>query len=191
MISAGQIDREQPTLFTIGHSTRPLDELVQLLKSHGVENLVDIRTVPRSRFNPQFNVERLQQDLPSHGLGYRHFPQLGGLRKPLAESANKGWRNDSFRGFADYMRTEEFDDGLQDLMQLAQERPTAVMCAEAVPWRCHRSLVADALTVRGIKVQHILSQRDTKEHAVTEFAHIDGDTVTYPGPIENTQTHLL
>ncbi len=191
MIRADQLDGQQLTLFTIGHSTRPLDELVQLLRAHGVEKVVDIRTVPRSRFNPQFNVERLQQGLPSHGLGYRHFPKLGGLRKPLAESANKGWRNASFRGFADYMATDEFAAGLQDLMQLAQERPTAIMCAEAVPWRCHRSLVSDALTIRGVTVRHILSQRETKGHTLTEFAHIEGERITYPSPAENEQTVLL
>jgi len=169
--------------YTIGHSTRTLDELVEALKSFGVRTLVDIRTVPRSRHVPQFNRESLRQTLPRRRIRYRHLPALGGLRKPRAGSENTAWRNASFRGFADYMGTPEFSGGLDELRSLSREAgPVAVMCAEAVPWRCHRSLVADALAARGDTVVHIMAPGKGNPHKVTPWAKVDGTRVTYPGP---------
>src|SRR5512135_3608136 len=127
-------------IFTIGHSTRTLEQFIELLQSHGVTLVADVRTVPRSRHNPQFNREALPGALAAAGIGYRHLPALGGLRRTVLDSPNMGWRNASFRGFADYMQTAEFAAGLEELLDLAQEGPVAILCAEAVPWRCHRSL---------------------------------------------------
>ena len=172
---------ERPTVvLTIGHSTRTLEELVELLRGHGAVHLVDIRTVPRSRHNPQFNRDRLALELPAAGLAYTHMPALGGLRHARRDSPNGGWRNASFRGFADYMLTPEFDAGLVELMATAAKGRTAIMCAEAVPWRCHRSLVADALTVRGVQVEHIMNAARVDRHALTPFAVVRGTQVTYP-----------
>ena len=146
-----------PTLvYTIGHSTRPLAEFIQMLRNYNVALVADVRTVPRSRHNPQFNQEMLPKDLALAGLGYVHLPGLGGLRKTRLDSINQGWRSLAFRGFADYMQTPEFAAQLSGLIELAQEQTIAMMCAEAVPWRCHRSLIADALTVRGVRVEHIM-----------------------------------
>lgn len=139
-------------MFTIGHSTRPIEEFLGMLQAHEVRRLVDVRTVPRSRHNPQFNREELSHALQGRRLHYQHVPALGGLRRPHRDSVNTAWRNESFRGYADYMQTEEFQQALELLIELAREEPTAIMCAEAVPWRCHRSLIADALLVRGIEV---------------------------------------
>ncbi len=170
-------------LYTIGHSTRTLDELVEALKSFGVRTLVDIRTVPRSRHVAQFNRETLSRSLPRRGIRYRHLPALGGLRKPRPDSENTAWRNQSFRGFADYMSTPEFANGLDELRMLAREAgPVAVMCAEAVPWRCHRSLVADALAARGDTVVDIMAPGKGSPHKLTPWAKVDGTRVTYPGP---------
>jgi len=153
-------------LYTIGHSTRTLDDLVAALRSFGVRLLVDIRTVPRSRHTPQFNREALSRRLPRRGIRYRHLPGLGGLRKPRADSTNTAWRNASFRGFADYMETPEFAAALAELRALARDDgPAAIMCAEAVPWRCHRSLVADALVARGDAVLHIMGPEKAHPHA--------------------------
>ncbi len=174
-------------LYTIGHSTRTLDELVDALKSFGVRTLVDIRTVPRSRHVPQFNQDMLNQTLPKRGIRYRHFPGLGGLRKPRADSQNTAWRNSSFRGFADYMETQEFSDALDELRMLSQEAgPVAIMCAEAVPWRCHRSLVADALVARGDAVVHIMGPGKGNSHELSSWARVEGTRVTYPGPPPRT-----
>jgi uncharacterized protein (DUF488 family) len=169
-----------PLLLTIGHGTRPLEEFIHLLKAVGVEKVVDVRTVPRSRHNPQFNRETLPEALAATGLGYLHLPGLGGLRHARPNSPNLGWRNASFRGFADYMLTPEFEENLLALIQLAQQQRLALMCAETVPWRCHRSLIADALTVRGIKVQHIISEPSLQEHRLTPFARVEGSRITYP-----------
>ena len=166
---------------TIGHSTRPIEEFIHLLQAHGVDQLVDIRTIPRSRRNPQFNLENLAASLESAGIGYHPMPVLGGLRPARADSVNTAWRNDSFRGFADYMQTPEFEDGLQQLIALASKAPTVIMCAEAVHWRCHRSLVADALVAHGIPVQHIQSETRAQAHSLTPFAKVQGVDVTYPG----------
>lgn len=171
---------EGMTVFTVGHSTRSLDELVGLLVAHGVELLADVRTVPRSRRNPQFDRHALGGPLGAHGIDYVHLGALGGLRRSGPGSPNGAWRNASFRGYADHMGTDEFRRGLDELVALASQACTAVMCAEAVPWRCHRSLLADALVVRGIEVRHILSPHRAEPHHLTPFARVEGTRVTYP-----------
>ena len=170
----------KPVIFTVGHSTRSLDELVEMLRAHGVERLVDVRTIPRSRHNPQFNRDTLSKALHNRHLSYRHMKALGGLRHARADSINAGWRNASFRGYADYMQTPAFEDALARLLILAKEKPTAIMCAEAVPWHCHRSLIADALTVRGYPVRDIMSVTSAKPHLVIAMARVHGQQVTYP-----------
>jgi uncharacterized protein (DUF488 family) len=169
-------------LWTIGHSTRSTDELLTLLKAHGLQQLVDVRTVPRSRHNPQFNTEALATSLAEAGLGYRHSALLGGLRKPKKDSINTGWRNASFRGYADYMQSEEFWKALEELMADGMRQTTAVMCVEAVPWRCHRSLIADALLSRGWEVRHIMSETKADRHQLTSFATIEHGVLCYPDP---------
>lgn len=169
-------------IYTIGHSTRPLDDFIALLQAHGIEKVVDIRTIPRSRHNPQFNREELQKSLRKHKIGYRHHKKLGGLRHPKKDSLNTGWENASFRGFADYMQTEEFKEGLDTLIALAKEHRLALMCAEALPWRCHRSLVADALTVKKWKVLHIQSKKTAKLHLLTSFLQPRRGKLLYPQP---------
>lgn len=167
-------------ILTIGHSTRQIDEFIELLRQHGVERLVDIRTIPRSRHNPQFNRESLAQALEHKGIDYAHLKELGGLRHPRPGSINSGWRNASFRGYADYMQTAEFEEGLRRLLQLCEGKRCAAMCAEAVPWRCHRSLLSDALVARGIPVEHILSRSRRDVHSLTPFARVENRRVTYP-----------
>jgi uncharacterized protein (DUF488 family) len=169
-----------PRILTIGHSTRTIEDFTNLLEAHGVQLIVDIRTVPRSRRNPQFNEDTLAGSLKELGIDYVRLKELGGLRHPMKDSQNMGWRNASFRGFADYMQTPDFETGINELIRLAQDRSVAVMCAEALPWRCHRSLVADALLVRGIKVEHIMSLKNRIEHAMTKWAKLDGKQITYP-----------
>ena len=168
------------TIFTIGHSTRPIDEFIELLRANGVTQLIDIRTIPKSRHNPQFNTDALSASLRAERIRYLHLKALGGLRHAKADSINVGWRNASFRGFADYMQTDEFAAALDRVIQLAEDRPTALMCAEAVPWRCHRSLVADALTIRKIRVLEIVNSSAPKEHKLTPFARVRGYRITYP-----------
>ncbi len=170
-------------VFTVGHSTRQLDAFIALVQAYGVRRIADIRTVPRSRRNPQFNAEALGPALNGARLDYTPLQALGGLRHAHKDSPNRGWRNDSFRGYAEYMQTEGFADGLAELIWLAQTDPTAIMCAEAVPWRCHRSLVADALLVRGIPAVEILSETSWRIHALTPFAHVDGRRITYPAEL--------
>jgi hypothetical protein len=167
-------------VLTIGHSTRTLEEFIGLLQAHGVTCVADVRTIPRSRYNPQFNKESLPSSLEKAGLGYVHLPGLGGLRHAHPDSVNLGWRNASFRGFADYMQTPEFEQGLQELVQLATREQIALMCAEAVPWRCHRSLIADALLVRGIRTEDIMSPTRRQIHTLTPFAKVRGTVITYP-----------
>jgi uncharacterized protein (DUF488 family) len=174
--------RSAPIIFTVGHSTRSLDELVEILRAHGVERLVDVRTIPRSRHNPQFNRETLSKALHNRRLSYRHMKALGGLRHAGPDSINTGWRNASFRGFADYMQTTPFKEALERFLKLAAEKPTALMCAEAVPWRCHRSLIADALTARGYEVRHIMSVTTAKPHVLMALARVNGQKITYPSP---------
>src|SRR5579863_5481311 len=168
------------TVFTIGHSTRPWEAFLQLLRAHGIERLVDVRSIPKSRHNPQFNRETLSKKLRGARIGYVHLRRLGGLRHARRDSPNMGWRNVSFRGFADYMQMPEFEKGLRRLIQLAKQKKTAIMCAEAVQWRCHRSLIADALTVRGIRASHIVSGKRVQVHALTPFARVRGDCIIYP-----------
>jgi uncharacterized protein (DUF488 family) len=170
----------QPKVLTIGHSTRTLDTFVEMLSADGVKHLVDVRTIPRSRHNPQFNRDILPEPLRLAGIAYTHMEQLGGLRHARPDSPNTGWHNASFRGFADYMQTPEFEAGLQKLMQLAAREQTVIMCAEAVPWRCHRSLIADALKVRGAQVEHIMSASRIQPHLLTAFAKVSGIRITYP-----------
>lgn len=167
-------------VFTVGHSTLPIDRFVEVLRAYGIEALGDVRTVPRSRHNPQFNADALAASLGTADIGYVPMLALGGLRHPKKDSINAGWRNTSFRGYADYMQTEPFQDALEALIALSREKRVAIMCAEAVPWRCHRSLVADALGARGIPVVEILSQTNARMHKLTPFAHVDGARVTYP-----------
>lgn len=172
--------RKSPLVLTIGHSTRPVQEFVELLQAHAVKKLVDVRTVPRSRYNPQFNRDTLPNALTQAGISYVHMLGLGGLRHPRADSPNSGWRNDSFRGFADYMQTPEFAAGLDALIELAREDQIALMCAEAVPWRCHRSLIADTLTVHGVSVEHIMSPTRRQVHSLTPWAQVRRKRLTYP-----------
>lgn len=167
---------------TIGHSTHPIEKFLDMLKAHGIQQLVDVRTIPKSRRNPQFHRENLQNSLNLAGIEYRHMPGLGGLRHPRRDSLNAGWRNASFRGYADYMQTREFSENLDHLIELAAPRQTAIMCAEAVPWRCHRSLIADALLVRDVEVREILSAAQWQPHTMTAFAKADGQQLTYPAP---------
>ena len=170
-------------VYTIGHSTRPLDELVRLLHAHGVVQIGDVRTIPKSRRHPHFSREALSESLPVAGIVYRHFPGLGGLRKPSADSVNSGWRHPGFRGYADYMQTPAFAAALDELLTWAGEGSTAVMCAEAVWWQCHRQLVADALVARSVEVRHIMSDKAAPVHTLTSFARVDALSVTYPGLI--------
>jgi uncharacterized protein (DUF488 family) len=168
------------SVFTIGHSTRSIEEFIELLQSNGVTRLIDIRTIPKSRRNPQFNSDELAASLGSAAIEYTHLKALGGLRRARKDSEDMGWRNASFRGYADYMQTPEFEEGIERAIQLAEEKPAALMCAEAVPWRCHRSLVADALLVRGIEVREIISSSSPEEHKLTPFAVVRGTKITYP-----------
>ena len=168
------------TIHTVGHSTRSLVDLVSVVRHYDVDLLVDIRDTPRSRHNPQFNAEELDADLPRYGLGYVHLPSLGGHRPTSAGSPNTGWRNLSFRGYADHMLTERFQEGLDELLVLAERWRPAIMCAEAVPWRCHRSLVGDALLVRGVRVVDIFDVDKAREHVLTSFAKVDAGRITYP-----------
>ena len=178
-------------VFTVGHSTRPIEEFIGLLKSNGIRQLIDIRTIPKSRRNPQFSADNLAASLHSAQIGYVHLKALGGLRHPRKDSVNTGWRNAGFRGYADYMQTNEFEAALDRAIALAQQEPTALMCAEAVPWRCHRSLVSDALVVRGIEVREIVNESAPHEHKLTPFARVDGTRITYPKTGGDTQMSLM
>ena len=168
------------TVFTIGHSTRTWDDFLELLRAHGLERVVDVRSIPRSRRNPQFNRETISAKLRGARIGYVHLRRLGGLRHARRDSPNMGWRNASFRGYADYMQTTEFEEGLQRLIKLAKQKRSAIMCAEAVPWRCHRSLIVDALTVRGIRAAHIVSGKRVQVHTLTSFGRARGNCIVYP-----------
>ena len=171
---------ETPRVLTIGHSTRPLEEFIEMLEGHGVERLIDVRTVPRSRHNPQFNDDVLPASLKPEHIGYAHVKALGGFRHTVADSPNTGWRNLSFRGYADYMQTPEFAQALADLIELSRTKRVALMCAEAVPWRCHRSLIDDALLVHGVTSADIGSPTRLQPHKLTSFAKVDGESLTYP-----------
>ncbi len=167
-------------IYTIGHSTRSSDEFLALLRAHGVSQLADVRSFPMSRRHPQFNSEPLARVLAAHGIVYRHMPALGGRRRPLPDSVNSGWKHASFRGYADYMGTEAFELAVDELERFAAAGQTSVMCAEAVWWRCHRRLLADALLVRGTPVRHIVGVGAAKPHELSEFARVFGRRVTYP-----------
>lgn len=168
------------TIYTIGHSTRTIDEFIEMLKSFHIKRLVDIRTLPGSKRYPWFNSENLSVSLKDAGIDYIYMKDLGGLRKKSADSVNLGWHNLSFRNYADYMQTAEFKAGLAELLGLAIKEPTCIMCAEAVPWRCHRSLVADALLVRSIDVRHIMANDKANPAKLTPFAKVSGYDITYP-----------
>ncbi len=167
-------------LFTVGHSTREIDEFIELLVSHAITQLVDIRTIPKSKHNPQFEQSELEKSLDKNGVNYIYLRKLGGLRPATKNSVNDAWRNKSFRNYADYMQSDEFKQGLEELIKLARDATTAIMCAEAVPWRCHRSLVSDALMVYGISVDEIIGRGNTRPHTLTPFARVVGDRILYP-----------
>jgi uncharacterized protein (DUF488 family) len=173
-------DDAKAVAFTVGHSTRSLEAFIALLKAHSVASLVDVRTVPRSRRNPQFNRDTLPGALQAAGIGYAHVPGLGGFRRTAPGSPNGGWRNVSFRGYADYMQTPEFAQNLEALIGQARRERIALMCAEALPWRCHRSLIADALVVHGIRTEEIIDASRAQAHALTPFAKVQGTAITYP-----------
>jgi uncharacterized protein (DUF488 family) len=168
------------TIFTAGHSNVSAETFLALLRTYEIECVADIRTVPRSRHNPQFNADALASALAENDIEYVPLQELGGLRHPRKDSPNTGWRNEGFRGYADYMQTPSFAEGLERLIEISRSRRTAIMCAEAVPWRCHRSLVADALVVRGVLVIEIISQTSWRPHVLTSFAHVEGTDITYP-----------
>jgi uncharacterized protein (DUF488 family) len=176
------------TLYTVGHSTRSLDGFISLLRGHGVETVADVRRFPKSRKYPHFNDDSLALSLSQTGLGYVPFPPLGGRRRAGPDSPNTGWRNEGFRGYADHMQTGEFADGIARLATLAGQSPTVIMCAEAVPWRCHRSLIGDAMLVRGWRVLDITSESPPKPHKLTPFARVDGTRITYPPEVKSASS---
>ncbi len=188
--AVGSTEPGPPRILTVGHSARPLEEFIDLLRAHGVTRLVDVRKMPRSRRNPQFNADALPASLRQAGIRYVAMPGLGGLRRRRPDSPNAGWKNASFQGYADYMLTPEFDRSLQELIELAQGERVALMCAEAVPWRCHRSLIADALLVRGLAVEHILTEKRTQRHTLKPWAKVEGTRLTYPPADAETETHV-
>lgn len=179
-LSPQQMHWPAGAVFTVGHSTLPIERFIILLTTYDIKHLVDIRAFPRSRQNPQFNSATLAASLATASIEYSHMPALGGLRHARKDSPNTGWRNAGFRGYADYMQTATFQNALEMLMQMSRKERIAVMCAEAVPWRCHRSLVADALTVRAVPVVDILSENNYRMHSLTAFAKVEGLTITYP-----------
>jgi uncharacterized protein (DUF488 family) len=168
------------TIYTIGHSTRSIDEFVELLKTYSVTQLVDIRSVPGSRHNPQYSQKAFKESLESRDISYTYMKRLGGWRRGPSDDKNAAWRNKSFRSYADYMQTDDFAEGINALIDSSKNASTAIMCAEAVPWRCHRSLVGDALVVRGIEVRDIMSEKNSPEHTLTSFAKVNGTNITYP-----------
>ncbi|HEY2446772.1 MAG TPA: DUF488 domain-containing protein [Rhizomicrobium sp.] len=170
----------RPTLYTIGHSSRSFESFLALLRAHGITQIVDVRSIPKSKHNPQFARETLARSLRARRINYRWLPALGGLRHARKDSPNTGWRNASFRSFADHMATEEFASGLSTLEKVTATRRSAIMCAEAVPWRCHRSLVADALVLQGWTVRHIVSGITAKPHTLTPFLRRSGGKLVYP-----------
>jgi uncharacterized protein (DUF488 family) len=170
------------TIYTIGHSTRELDDFVKILQHYKIELLADVRSVPKSRHTPQFNKDNLVKVLPENSIEYTHLEKLGGLRHTTKDSINLGWHNESFRGYADYMQTDEFMEGIEDLLKMAENKTTAIMCAEAVPWRCHRSLIGDALLIRNVKVVDIFEEHKCQDEVLTDFALVRDHNITYPIP---------
>lgn len=175
-----------PLICTVGHSNRSLEEFVDLLQRNDIDRVLDVRAVPRSRHNPQFNQDALPVSLDAFGIAYLHLPGLGGLRHARADSPNTGWHNLSFRGYADYMQSSDFADNIERVAQLSGSERCVLMCAEAVPWRCHRSLIGDALLVRGVRVEDIIGPKGRKPHQLTAFAQVDGTRLSYPPPVVET-----
>lgn len=167
-------------IYTIGHSTRTIDEFIKILHEYNIEEVIDIRTIPRSRHNPQFNTDKLKDSLFGSNIYYEHIKGLGGLRHTSKASINTAWENAAFRGFADYMQTNEFEKSLLELINISRKKQVVIMCAEAVPWRCHRSLIGDALVARNIHVEDIMSEKISKPHKLTSWAKVDGYSLTYP-----------
>lgn len=167
-------------IYTVGHSTRTIEDFIHLMKTYAIETVVDVRKIAKSRHNPQYSEDALRKSLGENDITYRRFEGLGGLRHTTPESLNIGWKNVSFRGYADYMQTPEFAESVEQLIALAADSQTVIMCAEAVPWRCHRSLIGDALVIRGIVVEDIISESSCKPHKLTSFAKVNGNTITYP-----------
>ncbi len=174
------MDTHPKTVWTVGHSTRTFEDFLQLLQKQGISLVVDVRKMPRSRRNPQFKKETLASALPTAGIGYIEAPGLGGLRRRRPDSPNTAWKNASFQGYADYMLTSDFDRSPTEMLESAANERPALLCAEAVPWRCHRSLIADALVIRGIAVEHILGPGKTRRHTLRPWAHVEGLKITYP-----------
>ncbi len=172
-------------VFTIGHSTHSIEEFIALLKDHSIRHLVDVRSIPKSRHVPQFNTDALASSLSAANIDYTHLKALGGRRSTCKDSINTGWRNTSFRGYADYMATPQFAEGLANLTQIASTTPSAIMCAEAVPWRCHRSLIADAMILQGWQVRDILTKAAVPEHKLTPFLKVVNGQPSYPAPDES------
>lgn len=168
------------TVYTIGHSTLPIEEFISMLKAHKIELVADVRTIAKSRYNPQFGENELQLSLKATGIDYARYEKLGGLRKPVKNSRNTAWRNKSFQGYADYMQTPAFWQGIDELLNVAFQKPTVIMCAEAVPWRCHRSLVGDALVTKNVLVKDIMNAKTLKPHSLTSFAKIEHGRILYP-----------
>ena len=185
------IKLDKPLVCTIGHSNRSLGTFVDLLRANEIERVLDVRTVPRSRHNPHFNRETLAESLGALGIGYTHLSGLGGLRHPRPDSINTGWNNLSFRGYADYMQSPEFAENVQRVTELATSERCALMCAEAVPWRCHRSLIGDALLVRGVRVEDIIGPGTRKPHTLTAFARVNGTQITYPTTVDAPRQTML
>jgi len=171
------------TVYTVGHSTRTIEDFITLMKTYEIETVVDVRKIAGSRHNPQYGEDGLSKSLAEHNISYVRLEGLGGLRHTTKESINTGWKNMSFRGYADYMQTSEFAIGIKQLIDIAGERQTVIMCAEAVPWRCHRSLIGDALVIRAIAVEDIISEKSCKTHKLTPFAHVSGENITYPAKV--------
>jgi uncharacterized protein (DUF488 family) len=190
-VRRGLAKESELTILTIGHSTRTIDEFVELLKTYAINLVVDVRTVPRSRHNPQFNKETLPNSLKPYGIKYIHMPEIGGLRRPKHDSINLAWKNSGFRGYADYMQTKEFTDNLLKIIALARENCLALMCAESLPWRCHRSLISDALLVRHVKVGHIISATSCLNHELSVMAQVEGIKITYPLYTKETPQRTL
>ena len=175
-----KIGKRTFTVFTVGHSNRTWKEFLAILRAHNIKRIVDVRSIPRSRHNPQFDQTILRKKLRAAKIGYVHLRKLGGLRHARKDSKNMGWRNTSFRGYADYMQTKEFEAGLERIIKLARQKRSAITCAEAVPWRCHRSLIGDALVVREIRVEDIMSATGLRPHSLTPFARVRKNVITYP-----------
>lgn len=181
---------DKPLICTIGHSNRSIEAFIELLRGNEIVRVLDVRTIPRSRHNPQFNQEALAVSLDAAQIAYAHLPGLGGLRHARSDSPNGGWRNLSFRGYADYMQSPEFAENVQRVADLADTERCVLMCAEAVPWRCHRSMIGDALLVRGFRVEDIIGLKGRKPHILTAFAHVDGTQITYPPPNDKADRPL-